>query len=98
MELTGPQVKELRDAILSGFRLSELKQLVRIDLDQMLDQITTDTDMSTVVFELIQWAGRGGRTAELIRAVKKNRSNNPKIQEVAKSLLSPDERAKLQDP
>jgi hypothetical protein len=69
MRLTGPQVKLLRDAILSGFKLSELKQLVLFDLSKDLDEITTDTDKSTVVFELIEWAGRDGRTAELIRAV-----------------------------
>jgi pimeloyl-ACP methyl ester carboxylesterase len=87
--LTGPQVKQLQEAIKSGFTVAELEQLVLFKLNERFDNITTDASLSTVVFELIQWTERNGRTSELIRAVEEARPNKEEIQKIAKLLLLP---------
>jgi hypothetical protein len=87
MPLTGPQRKLLHDAVLPVFKVSDLKQLVRFELDKDLDEITTDPNKSTVLFELIEWAEQYGRTPELIRAVQKARPRNEAIHSVASKLL-----------
>jgi hypothetical protein len=97
MGLTGPQEKQLHDAILPVFKVSDLKKLVRFYLNEDLDEITTDTDKSTAVFELIRWADHHGRTAELIRAVQKERPKSREIQSVARELLPLVEPVKAED-
>jgi hypothetical protein len=85
--LTGAQEQQLRDAILSGFNHSELRELVRFLMIEILERITSNGPSSSVVLELIHWAQRHGRTEELILAVKEARPNNPAIDRIAATLL-----------
>ena len=89
MRLTGAQTKQLHDAILSAFSGSDLEQLVKFELNERLDNITPNGALGLVVFNLIQWAEREGRTEELTRTVQRARPNNDEIRSVAKALLSP---------
>jgi hypothetical protein len=84
--LTGVQVRELREAILSGFNRSELQALVQIQMNEHLETITSNGPLETVVLELINWAERQGRTEQFVRAVLRARPGNSVIQSVAASL------------
>src|SRR5262245_13789164 len=89
MTLKGPQAKKLHDAILSGFSGSDLEQLVRLELDEQLDNIVRPGPLSAIVLELIQWADRQGRVNDLILAIQQARPNNTQVQAAAKALLAP---------
>jgi hypothetical protein len=84
--LTGAQEQQLHAAILSGFDSSELRELVQFQMNERLERITSNGPLATVVLELIDWAGRQGRTEELVRAVQGARPDNRVIQSVAALL------------
>jgi hypothetical protein len=84
----GNQIERLHDEIVKAFAYSELDQLVRYELSERLDAITSRRSMSEVVFELLDWSERHGRTEELVRAVQGARPRHQGIQSVTKSLLS----------
>jgi pimeloyl-ACP methyl ester carboxylesterase len=89
IQLTGPQLKLLRDAIVSGFDMTALKELVRFSMNERLDSIVSDGPLAMVAFELLQWTEQRGRTSELILALREARPDNQVIQTVAESLLAP---------
>ncbi len=62
MPLTGEQVGRLQAAILSAFSLADLDQLIRIDLNENREAISTGDSLSDVVFALIVWAEKHSRT------------------------------------
>jgi hypothetical protein len=73
-------MRQLQRALISGFTDDELRNLVRLDLDESLDAIVSSGSLSKVAFDLIWWAERQGRTEELIKAVI---AANPQNQEIA---------------
>jgi hypothetical protein len=90
MALSGDQIRKLHYAILCGFRADDLEQLLRFDLNERLDNIVpTGRELSSVVFELIQWAERSGRADELIQAIRRARPNNKEVQKFAREFCSP---------
>jgi hypothetical protein len=52
---------------------------VQFELDEALATIVPPGPLSSVAFDLVIWAEQRGRTAELIKAVKAARPNNPDI-------------------
>jgi hypothetical protein len=98
MTLTGVHKKLLKNAILSGFNKEALEELVRFDLDERLDAIVPiDSETSTIVFRLIEWAEQHGKMKKLIPAVQAARPDNQVLQSVARELLLLDEPAKAED-
>jgi hypothetical protein len=87
--LKGPQAEQLRDAILSAFSGADLEQLLRFDLNLRLGDIVPNGPMNQIVFNLIDWVERQGRTEELIQALQRSRPNNRQFQAVAESVVSP---------
>jgi hypothetical protein len=82
--LSGKQVKQLQQALLSGFSFAELSQLVKMELNEQLDAIVpSGSSLSGAMFELVLWAERGGRTPELIKAVMAARPNSPAVAALA---------------
>lgn len=79
MALDGKTIQELQDALLSAFSADELTRVVRINLDENLDAIAGDDNLSQIVFELITWADRRGRLDELIRGAS---NVNPRNREL----------------
>jgi hypothetical protein len=77
--LSGPQVKQLQQSLLSSFSFTELSQLVKIELDEHLDSIVPPGPLSSVAFELVMWAERAGRTPDLIKAVVAARPSSPEV-------------------
>ena len=67
MKLTGKQIKQLHDAMLGAFTQGELSMMVATELDENLDAIAGGNNLSEIVFNLIRWAERRGRTQELVQ-------------------------------
>jgi hypothetical protein len=85
--MTHEQMQRLHEAILSAFNEAELRELVRFDLEQDLDGIVASGAFHKVVFDLLTWAERQGRTPALVAAIRKARPANAQVQAIAKELL-----------
>lgn len=88
LELTGPQKKKVREALLAAFASwNELARLTSDELDLNLATITGEGQgLETNAFELIRWAGARGVMAKLIVAMRNARPQNARVQEVAVML------------
>src|SRR5689334_2752086 len=86
MELTAKQQAELREALLAAFTLDELKMMVQDELSVNLDTITTNSNLRTVVFELIQWVIRMGREADLVYGAQRANPGNPRLRAFVSSI------------
>jgi hypothetical protein len=80
MPLTGPQYQQMQDALLHAFDEPSLKRMVRFGLGEDLTAIAGGANFSDTVFELIGWAERSGRTAELVDAAAAAVPHNPELQ------------------
>jgi hypothetical protein len=82
MPLTNEQLRELHEAILSGFDQDGLTQLVRFDLGEVLGNLVSlDGGMNAIVFELIEKLEQRGTTDVLVQAACKARPGNVLISE-----------------
>lgn len=79
MPLTGSQVYQLQQAILSAFDEASLAQMVRIRLDENLASIAGGANLGDVVFNLITWAERTGHTEALIAGAAASNPHNPEL-------------------
>lgn len=66
MALRGAQIMQFQEALLSAYDGAGLAQMVRIRLDEDLAAVAGGGNLSEVVFNLILWAERTGRTEELV--------------------------------
>jgi len=66
--LSGAQLGELQSILVEVFTREQLTQFLRVRLDEDLDAVAGDGPRGDVVFRLIEWAERVGRTEELVRA------------------------------
>lgn len=66
--LSGSQVQRIKEAIVGGYDLDELRSMVRTHLDESLSHLVGGGPLDTQVFALIEWAERTGRVLELVRA------------------------------
>ena len=66
MALRGAQILQFQEALLSAYDGPGLAQMVRIRLDEDLAAVAGGANLSEVVFNLILWAERTGRTEELV--------------------------------
>src|SRR4051812_40549544 len=80
MPIPGVMVEEICDAILSGYDANELAMMVRTKLGVTLNVIVGQGPLGTMVFDLVEWSEKRGKTAELIRAAYKGNPTNPDIQ------------------
>ncbi len=86
--LTGDQRKRIQAAFLSAFRhYPELERMVSFGLNENLAAIADETsDLSDVVFCLIEWAEAQGRVPDLLRAACAERYANPALDTIAGEL------------
>ena len=82
MTLTGPQAKQIQDVLLAAFDTAELAQMVQFQLGEILEQIAGGTDLTEIVFNLVQWADRNGRVLDLIDGALAANPDNPQLQEL----------------
>jgi LysM repeat protein len=82
--LPGTQVKQLHTALLSAFPTDEsLAQMVRIQLDQNLEVISTGRNLGNITYDLIRWAEANGQVERLIAGARAENPGNPELQQLA---------------
>src|SRR5947209_17654034 len=87
MDLDGRQRQQLHDALLGAFPTrSALEQMVDFGLDENLNKITGNSNLTDAVFELIRWAKARDRIEELIRTALRFNSRNAKLREFASQV------------
>src|SRR5437588_9473860 len=87
MDLDGRQRQQLHDALLGAFPTrSALEQMVDYGLDENLNKIAGNSNLSDAVFELIRWAKARDRIEELIRAALQVNWRNSKLREFASEV------------
>ncbi len=79
-KLTGQQFGAFQQALLNAFSLDELRMMVRIELGENLEVIAGTGSLAAIVDELIRWAERNGRLADLVRGSSKTRPGNRELQ------------------
>ena len=85
-KLTGPQVKQFQDALLSAFDGDSLREMMKFELDENLDAIAKNSNLRTVVFDLITWAQRTGKLDRLLDGALKTVPGNAELQALNKAL------------
>jgi hypothetical protein len=84
--LTGPQRKQLSDALLSAFpTAADLQQMVYFGLDANLNQITGAGNLSTQVLDLIVWAQAQSRMTDLVNAARAANAGNTLLKAFAQA-------------
>jgi pyrophosphatase PpaX len=78
-KLTGEQVEQLQNAILSAFTFDELAQVLFVQLNLDLAQISIGDNLKGVVFSLITQAQRTGWMLGLLDAVAKARPQRKEL-------------------
>ena len=80
MTLDGGQVRQIYDALIFGYRSrSQLAMMVRIELNENLNEISEGANLSETIFSLIDWAERMGKVDNLIDAAYRGNPGNPQI-------------------
>ena len=83
MTLTGPQHRQLQEAMLAAFDDIGLRLLVRQELDASLDAVAGGRNTTEVVTNLIAWAEREGRIVDLIGGALRQNPANAGLQALA---------------
>jgi hypothetical protein len=82
--LTGPQLEELSDLVVSAFTLDELKILIQTELYIRLENIVdVQGGLIAIVFDLLQYLEAFGRVRDFIFAVVKARPGRQGIRQFA---------------
>lgn len=84
---SGEQVQEIWQALLDGYSASTLPQFVRFQLNERLDEIAGGENFQDRVYNLVDWAERTGRLAELLAKAQANNSGNKHLYQAAKEIL-----------
>ena len=88
MALRGAQIMQFQEALLSAFDGSGLAQMVRIRLDEDLAAVAGGANLSEVVFNLILWAERTGRTEELVVGASASNPQNALLKTFTSQYLA----------
>lgn len=83
----GTDLKRLHSALINIFRESELKMLIRTELNERFEAIVGGQSFSDKVFELLTWAESRERLGELIHAAHNERPKNQTLKEYAERAL-----------
>ena len=93
MKLNGKQQSQFNEALCSAFTRETLARMVRFELDERLDVITSGETLPDITFSLISWAEQYGRMADLVAAAPKHNPNNPDLKKFVSQLAGADEAA-----
>lgn len=85
--LSGVQIQELLSALLDAYNPSILRQMVRIALNQRLDEIVSGETFDDQVFNLIDWAERTDSIPELIAKAQAYNPSNQRLRQVCLDIL-----------
>ncbi len=91
-KLTGKQVQEISDAILNAYgSVAALRMMVRIELDEILDEIAGGESLRIVTFNLITWAERSGRVEDLVRGAARYNPGNQALRQLVREWSQPNQ-------
>lgn len=80
--MPGADFKAIREAIMDAYDRSELTVLVRELMDVVLANVVAPGAFPMEVFDLLRWAEKDGREAELISVAARAKPRNTKMQAV----------------
>ena len=83
MKLNKGQLNQVHQTLLRAFDRDSLRIMLRLQLNESLDAVTGDDDLTTVVFDLITWAERTNRLGDLVNGALAANPNNPELQQLA---------------
>jgi formylglycine-generating enzyme required for sulfatase activity len=86
VRLTGRQVQALHDALLNAYSAETLRRMVRIELNVNLEAIAGGESLRDIVYRLIEWAERTGRTMELVAAAQRHNPVNAALRAFAATI------------
>jgi len=90
MNLSGQQFGQLLDALVSAFpNIETLEVFVKRRMDENLNAIAGGSNLTAVVYKLIEWATARGRLAELVEAAYRDNSGDPKLRAFAEPYFGP---------
>ncbi len=80
-KLTGDQFKELSKAIEAAFLSEEsLRQMLRFQLDELLNKIPKSETYSGLIYNVVQWAETQGKLCDLVIGASLENPGNPELQ------------------
>jgi hypothetical protein len=85
-QLDEDQLTRLQAALMAAFDADELAQLVRTTLGQTLAHITEGGSLSSVVFQLIEWAERNDQTGDLVQGAHRQRPRSQALAALAAEI------------
>ena len=88
MALRGAQIMQFQEALLSAYDGPGLAQMVRIRLDEDLAAVAGGANLSEMVFNLILWAERTGRTDELVVGASASNPQNALLKTFTSQYLA----------
>ena len=88
MSLTKQQRIELNELLLALFDGPELTRMVRMHLDENLSAIAGGDNLTDVVFNLVYWTERRGRSLDLIDAALTERGQSPELLHLRMAVAS----------
>jgi formylglycine-generating enzyme required for sulfatase activity len=84
MKLTGQKVQQICDALIDAYPTRDLlRMMVRVELDENLEEIAGGENQNVVVFNLVSWAERDGRIDELITRAHRRTPGNEALKQLA---------------
>jgi hypothetical protein len=85
MRLTGQWIEDIINALLSAFTSrDDLRKMIRIQMDEHLDEIANGNTLRILAFNLVDWAEQKGRVGDLVTSALNENPGNPDLQELAK--------------
>ncbi|BAZ22894.1 hypothetical protein NIES4073_37820 [Kalymmatonema gypsitolerans NIES-4073] len=89
MGLSGPQRRELQEALIDAFPdTASLERMLAYELDKNLRAIAGEGSLQDIVFKLIQTANAQGWVEDLVRAAQKENPRNSKLNPIAQKFLN----------
>jgi len=87
MLLTGPQMSQLQEALLSAFPTRAVfDQMLLLELDTSLSAVAADAPLPQMIFQAMTWADAHGRLAELVHKAAARNPGNPQLRQAAEEL------------
>ena len=87
MRLTGPELRQVHDAIVQAFSLPDLAQVFQFVFDQPLAvAVNVNQPLGSATLDLLNWAQQRGQLAQLLRALGKERPDSRSLWQVLHSV------------
>ncbi len=94
--LSGPQIRDLQQALMEALTVAELREVLRGRLDKILEHLVEPGPGETTFFNLVDKADRDGWARDLLVAALVENGNNARLAAVGKDLLTPTQQALVQ--